>query len=106
MESVEHQKLSFQQILEKYRAEAFSQSDKGRRFERLMRNFLLTYQVYDQRFRKVWLWDEFPYRASISGKDIGIDLVAETTGGDFWAVQCKAFASDAYITKRHVDTFL
>ena len=96
----------FNEILDKYRSEAASQTDKGKRFERLMANFLKTYQVYDERFSDVWLWEDFPYRAQIRGKDIGIDLVALTTDREYWAVQAKCYAADAYITKRHVDTFL
>ena len=97
---------SFNAILDRHRSEAASQADIGKRFERLMANFLRTYQVYDGRFSDVWLWDEFPYRSQISGHDIGIDIVARTIEDKFWAVQCKCFAADAYISKRHVDTFL
>jgi predicted helicase len=98
--------MNFQQVLAKYRSEAASEADKGRRFERLMANFLRTYQVYDEAFRNVWLWRDFPWRSDISPTDIGIDLVAETVGGEYWAVQCKCYAADAVITKSHVDTFL
>jgi predicted helicase len=98
--------MNFQQILAKYRFEAASETDKGRRFERLMVNFLRTYQVYDQKFRNVWQWSEFPYHAQLGDKDIGVDLVAETDEGDWWAVQCKCYAAGTSIRKSQVDTFL
>ena len=40
------------------------------------------------------------------GADAGIDLVAEATNGDLWAVQAKAYSADYSITKPDVDTFL
>ena len=93
-------------VLSKYRKEAFSKRDKGDKFERLMRNFLLTYPMYKNRLSNVWLWGEFPYKKSIGGQDTGIDLVAKTVEGDFWAIQCKCFEKDTYIDKSDVDSFL
>lgn len=49
---------------------------------------------------------EFPYHNQFGGKDIGIDLVAKTYTGDYWAVQCKCYAADSYIEKPSVDSFL
>ena len=98
--------MAFRQILEKYRSEALHEADKGKMFERLMLNFLKTFPVYESKFRSVWLWRDFPYHAEISAKDVGVDLVAETTDGDFWACQCKCYQEKAYISKHQVDTFL
>lgn len=94
------------QVLMKYRKYAFSERDKGDRFERLMKRFLMTYQTYNGLFSDVWLWNEFPCRNDISGKDTGIDLVAKTVNGDYWAIQCKCWAEDATIDKASVDSFL
>lgn len=94
------------QVLIKYRKYAFSERDKGDRFEHLMKRFLKTYQTYNGMFSDVWLWNEFPCRNDISGKDTGIDLVAKTVNGDYWAVQCKCWAEDATIDKASVDSFL
>lgn len=71
------------QVLEKYRKYAYSERDKGDRFEHLMKRFLETYQTYKGFFSNVWLWNEFPCRNDISGKDTGIDLVAKTTNGNY-----------------------
>ena len=97
---------AFQAILEKYRKFAFSQKDKGFRFELLMQRFLTSDPKYSGIIKQVWLWNEFPYRKDFGGKDIGIDLVAVTHNGEFWAVQCKCYAEDTYIDKPAVDSFL
>lgn len=83
-----------------------SERDKGYRFERLMQAYLKTTSVYQNVFEEVWLWMEFPYNDQFGGKDIGIDLVAKTFDNDYWAIQCKCYAADKYITKGDVDTFL
>ena len=98
--------MTFEKILEKYRKFSTSEVDKGTKFERLMKNFLLTYQVYSGVFEKVWLWKDFPYRAEFGGKDLGIDIVAKTFNGEFWAVQCKCYAETTRIDKPAVDSFL
>ncbi|MEA4967239.1 MAG: type ISP restriction/modification enzyme, partial [Bacteroidaceae bacterium] len=98
--------LSFQDVLNKYRKYSFSERDKGARFEKLMQVFLKTYPVYDGKFKQIWLWNEFPLKNDFSGKDTGIDLVAQTREGDFWAIQCKCYAENTYIDKPEVDSFL
>lgn len=80
---------AFAIILEKYRKYSFSQKDKGERFERLMKAYLLTDPKYAYKFKKVWLWNEFPGRLDLGAFDTGIDLVAQTNEGDYWAIQCK-----------------
>ncbi len=97
---------SFLAILEKYRRVSFSEKDKGERFERLMKAYLLTDSKYAHRFKKIWLWNEFPGRKDLGGSDTGIDLVALTNEGDYWAVQCKCYQADSYIDKPAVDSFL
>ena len=97
---------AFNEVLKKYRSEAYSERDKGTRFERLMQAYLKTDPLYADRFQTVWLWDDFPYKSDFGGKDVGIDLVAQTESGDYWAIQCKCFADDAYIDKPAVDSFL
>lgn len=98
--------MSFQRVLEKYRKIAFSDRDKGERFERLMQAYLQTDPKYAYRFKSVWLWDEFPAREDLGGSDTGIDLVALTRDGDYWAIQCKCFQQTSVIDKPAVDSFL
>lgn len=97
---------SFETILTKYRAVAFSERDKGARFERLMKAYLLTDPRYSNLFSKVWLWNEFPAREEFGGNDTGIDLVTQTISGDYWAIQCKCFQEDSTIDKPAVDSFI
>ncbi len=97
----------FHELLARYRAESLSEAEKGAKFERLMRAYLLALPKYEGLLANVWLWRDFPYRSDFgSGHDLGIDLVAQTVTGDYWAVQCKCYAADARISKESVDTFL
>lgn len=98
--------MSFTKILEKYRKISFSERDKGERFERLMKAYLLTDPKYAYKFKKVWLWNEFPGRNDLGGNDTGIDLAALTNEGDYWAIQCKCYQESSIIDKPAVDSFL
>jgi predicted helicase len=98
--------MSFSNVLNKYRKSSFSEKDKGNRFERLMQTFLLTDPKYAFRLKKVWLWNEFIGRKDLGGTDTGIDLVALTIEGDYWAIQCKFFEDGSLIDKPAVDSFL
>jgi len=98
--------MTINTVLTKYRDYSFSEHDKGTRFERLMQAWLRTDPLYKDRFSDVWLWNEFPGRKDFGGKDTGIDLVAKTHEGDWWAVQCKCYAESASIDKPAVDSFL
>jgi len=98
--------MSFQNILANYRKVSFSERDKGNRFERLMQAYLQTDPKYTNLFKQVWLWTDFFGRRDLGGSDMGIDLVAQTFDGDFWAIQCKCFDENAYIDKSAVDSFI
>jgi predicted helicase len=98
--------MSFNKILQKYREISFSQKDKGERFERLMQAYLLTEPIYASSFKKVWLWNEFPYKDDLGGNDTGIDLVALTNNDYYWAIQCKCYQETSVIDKPAVDSFL
>lgn len=98
--------MGFEQVLEKYRKIAFSERDKGTRFERLMQAYLKTDPRYTSELKEVWLWNEFPYRSDFGGKDTGIDIVAKTYKDEYWAIQCKCYQEETRITKPEVDTFL
>lgn len=97
--------MQFNKVLEKYREISFSERDKGDRFERLMKAYLLTDPKYSYKFKKVWLWNEFPSKSDLGGKDTGIDLVALTSDGDYWAIQCKCYQEGTTIDKKAIDTF-
>ena len=71
-----------------------------------MQGYLKTTSLYANRLEEVWLWMEFPFHDQFGGKDTGIDLVARTVEGEYWAIQCKCYAADTFINKPDVDTFL
>lgn len=97
---------AFLKILDKFRSESVSERDKGGRFERLMQAYMRTTSLYADDLEKVWLWAEFPYHDQFGGKDVGIDLVAKTNAGNYWAIQCKCYSADSYIDKPAIDSFL
>ncbi len=98
--------MTFDDILTKYREISLSERDKGDRFERLMRGYLLTDPLYRNKFETVWMWNDFPGRKDLGSTDTGIDLVGKTFDGEYWAIQCKCYEPTTYIDKPHVDSFL
>ena len=92
-------------ILTEIRQKSLTEKEKGTDFERLMKLWFLTDPRYAN-LQQVWLWEEFPARKDFGGKDLGIDLVARTETGDYWAIQCKCYDEDAQISKGSVDSFL
>ena len=78
-------------------------AERGPQFERLCRWYLTNAPEYRERFKRVWLWQEWP---DAWGPDAGIDLVAEEDGGGLWAIQAKAYDPAYAIRKADVDSFL
>lgn len=99
------EQISIHSILNDIRLKATNEKEKGTDFERLMKQWFKTDPRYSN-LEKVWLWEEFPPKKDFGGKDLGIDLVARTDYGDYWAIQCKCYAEDARIDKPDVDSFL
>lgn len=96
----------FEQIIDSYRENSFSEREKGDKFEKLIQAYLLTKPEYKSILTTVWCWSDFPYKNQFSGKDTGIDLVCKTFDNEYWAVQCKCYQADKKIDKPLVDTFL
>ena len=67
--------MTIDELLTNYRGEEISERDKGAKFERLMKNFLLTRPEYRGKFSDVWLWNEFPFR-----EEFGTRLIWVTHG--------------------------
>lgn len=79
-----------------------SERDKGDKFERASRYYLMNDPVYAQRFSDVWMWKDAPTN---DGADLGIDLVAQDAeDGTYWAIQCKCYQK-ATLDLRDVATF-
>lgn len=97
---------TFYEILEQIRKESKTQREKGTKFERLMRNYLKTSNRYATILQDVWLWKDFPYRRELGGIDTGVDIVARTFDGEYWAIQCKFYDENTVIDKGEVDTFI
>ena len=91
-------------ILGEFRELAESKRDLGDRFERLILQYLRQDALYNQRFRDVWMWMDWPKRRGKA--DTGIDLVAqERATGDYCAVQCKFYHPGHYLDKGDIDSF-
>ena len=104
-------KVTFERVIEEIRHQSTSEADKGQRFEKLIKNYLLTDKGYANLFEKVWLWEDFPYAGSFGGQDIGIDLVAKVASQQneaeqYWAIQCKCFADEHSVTWTDISTFI
>jgi len=97
---------TFQDILRTIRSDSISEKDKGYKFERIMTGYLLSSSLYTHVLKQVWMWHDFPYRHQFGGKDLGIDLVALTFEGGYWAIQCKCYAENSEIDKAEVDSFI
>jgi predicted helicase len=67
--------------------------DRGDAFERLTQLFLQIEPVYGSKLKDVWRESEVPAalrrKLRLPRRDIGVDLVAATTAGHYWAIQCK-----------------
>lgn len=100
------QATNLQKILSDIRNTAYSERDKGYRFERLMLNYFKTNPKYAYDIKDIWLWNDFFARKDFGGSDLGIDLVAITENGDYWAIQCKCYDPNTSIDKASVDSFL
>ncbi|MHB1587422.1 MAG: DEAD/DEAH box helicase [Acidiferrobacteraceae bacterium] len=78
--------------------------DKGDKFERLMAAYLRTDPLYRDRYRAVWLWNEWPGRQG--RPDTGIDLVAEERDSEgYCAIQCKFYGPTHILQRQDIDSF-
>lgn len=98
--------MTLDDVLQTLADAADSKRDKGARFEALMRRYFLTSKKYQPLIETVWLWSDFPWRDQLGGQDTGIDLVVLDTDGQYWAVQCKFYGTNTYVSKGDVDTFI
>lgn len=90
------------EIIDWIRDTCESERDKGDKFERASRYYLMNDPVYAQRFSDVWMWKDAPTN---DGADLGIDLVAQDAeDGTYWAIQCKCYQK-ATLDLRDVATF-
>lgn len=98
--------MNFQAVLEYFRSDSLNEHEKGSKFEKLIRAWFLADPRYSSDLTHVWLWHDFPSKQDFGGTDLGVDLVARTDYGEYWAIQCKFYAEGTSITKATVDSFL
>ena len=85
--------------------------EKGAVFERLTQLYLQTAPEYQTKLQDVWLLRDVPVdvrrRLNLPGpRDEGIDLIARTRSGEYWAIQSKFRSQrDKPLSRRELGTF-
>jgi predicted helicase len=92
------------------RLSQLSEKEKGDVFEHLVRSYLLLDPEYATKLRSVWLLKDVPSalrkKFRLPADDQGIDLIAETNTGEYWAIQCKYRVDTARpVPWREISTF-
>ena len=94
-------------ILDRIRAESRDEAEKGRWFEQLFMRIALQDPAFE--LDGIWRWPEWPEREALTGldgRDIGVDLVARRTSGEWVAIQCKCYDDGHVLGKGGIDKFL
>jgi superfamily II DNA or RNA helicase len=83
---------------------------KGAAFERLTQLYLQTTPEYCSELRRVWTLREVPpdicKRLNLPSRDEGIDLIASTRHGEYWAIQSKFRRQrDKPLNRKELGTF-
>lgn len=92
-------------ILSSYREAAQTNRESGTYFEELTLCYLRTEPSYQDLYRQVWMYADWAKQVGRDGRDVGIDLVAETFTGEVHAIQCKLYEEDHRIQKSDIDSF-
>ena len=95
-----------QDILADIRANFESTREMGDNFERLFCE--VAKRAPELEVNNIWQWSDWPARAQhgFTGLDDGVDLVAELTGGQLVAVQCKCYDAAHKVDKKDVQSFI
>ena len=85
--------------------------EKGNAFEELTKYYLSYNPIYKSKLKTVWLQKELPAsvlkKLNLPVNDQGIDLIAETNEGEFWAIQCKYLQDEEQrLSHRKISTFI
>ena len=89
---------------------ALSTKEKGGCFEHLTKFYLLINAKYRTKLKNVWLLEEVPSEVrshlNLPNCDEGIDLIAETKEGNFWAIQSKYRGNENHsLNRKELSTF-
>ena len=87
------------------------QDQRGKVFEFLTELYLQIDPIYRSKLKHVWHESNLPptvrNKLGLPSPDIGVDLVAESYAGDYWAIQCKYHHDPAKnLTKNELNSFL
>ena len=94
-------------ILDRIRNESRDQAEKGRWFEQLFMRLALQQPEFE--IDRIWRWPDWPEREELTGldgRDMGVDLVAQRTSGEYVAIQCKCYDERHTLGKSEIDKFL
>ena len=94
-------------ILDRIREDSRDEAEKGRWFEQLFMRVALQEPEFE--IEGIWRWPDWPEREALTGldgRDIGIDLVARRTSGEWVAIQCKCYDDRHVLGKGGIDKFL
>jgi superfamily II DNA or RNA helicase len=87
-----------------------SSQDKGLQFELLTVHVLKSHPTYVSKVEKVWLLrdgvpSDLRNKLNIPPTDEGIDIIAQTYAGEYWAIQCKFKSSKEPPRMKELGTF-
>jgi superfamily II DNA or RNA helicase len=87
-----------------------STKQKGDAFELLTKHYLQLHPTYMTQLQNVWLLGEVETKVrkklNLPATDEGIDLIAETKDGAYWAIQCKYKEDETKsLTRTELSTF-
>jgi superfamily II DNA or RNA helicase len=90
--------------------QSLTEKQKGNCFESLTKYFLQLHPEYITVLKNVWYLEEVPPEVkkllNLPEPDEGIDLVAETKDGKYWAIQCKFRENEnKSLSRRELSTF-
>jgi superfamily II DNA or RNA helicase len=91
-------------------ANTLTEKGKGDIFEYLTKLILTTRPEYTLMLKNVWIQQEgipkeIREKVNLPTSDEGIDIVAETFTGEFWAIQCKFKGQNQTPTYKELSTF-
>ena len=97
---------ALQKILDIYRNVSLTEREKGTYFEKLILCYFRNEDSYKDLYSQVWLYSDWAKEQGIDARDVGIDLVAKTSGTDeYHAIQCKLYAEEYRLQKKDIDSF-
>jgi superfamily II DNA or RNA helicase len=87
-----------------------SKFDKGLAFELLTVKVLKSYHVYTSKIEKIWhlregVPSDLKRKLNLPSSDEGIDIIAQTFSGEYWAIQCKFKSSMEPPNMKELSTF-